>query len=255
MNNPINGRRYAVAIDEEHDHKPGRLHGFLWVMDVTDLANMVPVAAWDLSERACPWVGEPGVRFGAHQYREKLDSTLVYATWFAGGLRVLDLADPLLPVEVAHFMPEPGPGRPAAIQRRGCGRQRPDLPARPQPRLRYSGDDPVTDDTSDLLPPSVDPNTAALGIRRVSARNEASTRSVMMVRDHILVTDEKGTNTGPTPLEMTLSSLLGCEGVIINRCAEAMQFCLHRRRHARPMARWTSAARAGCRVCGLISTG
>jgi uncharacterized OsmC-like protein len=77
---------------------------------------------------------------------------------------------------------------------------------------------------ADLLPPSVDPDRKALGIRRVSARNEGSTRSVMMVRDHILVTDEKGTNTGPTPLEMTLSSLLGCEGVIINRCAEAMNF-------------------------------
>ncbi len=77
---------------------------------------------------------------------------------------------------------------------------------------------------NDLLPPSVDPNTKALGIRRVSARNEASTRTVMMVRDHVVITDEKESNTGPTPLEMTLSSLLGCEGVIINRCAEAMQF-------------------------------
>ena len=77
---------------------------------------------------------------------------------------------------------------------------------------------------NDLLPPSVDPKKNAIGIRRVSARNEAATRTVMMVRDHLLVTDEKGTNTGPTPLEMCLSSLLGCEGVIINRCAEAMQF-------------------------------
>lgn len=77
---------------------------------------------------------------------------------------------------------------------------------------------------NDLLPPSVDPNTKALGIRRVSARNEASTRTVMMVRNHVVITDEKESNTGPTPLEMTLSSLLGCEGVIINRCAEAMQF-------------------------------
>ena len=76
----------------------------------------------------------------------------------------------------------------------------------------------------DLLPPSVDQAKKALGIRRVSARNEASTRSVMMVRDHVVITDEKGTNTGPTPLEMALSSLLGCEGVIINRCAEAMKF-------------------------------
>ncbi|PRY77460.1 OsmC family protein [Marivita geojedonensis] len=78
--------------------------------------------------------------------------------------------------------------------------------------------------TDDLLPPSVDPDTKALGIRRVVARNEASTRTVMMVRDHVLVSDEKETNTGPTPLEMCLSSLLGCEGVIINRCAEAMRF-------------------------------
>ncbi|MFY0692551.1 MAG: OsmC family protein [Paracoccaceae bacterium] len=77
---------------------------------------------------------------------------------------------------------------------------------------------------TELLPPSIDPKTKAIGIRRVTGRNEASTRSVMMVRDHVVITDEKGTNTGPTPLEMALSSLVGCEGVIINRCAEAMNF-------------------------------
>lgn len=82
----------------------------------------------------------------------------------------------------------------------------------------------MTDTADDLLPPSVDPKRKALGIRRVSARNEGSTRSVMMVRDHVVITDEKESNTGPTPLEMTLSSLCGCEGVIINRCAEAMKF-------------------------------
>ncbi len=77
---------------------------------------------------------------------------------------------------------------------------------------------------TDLLEPSIDPKKKAIGIRRVSAHNDAATRTVMMVRDHVLITDEKGTNTGPTPLEMALSSLLGCEGVIINRCAEAMKF-------------------------------
>ena len=76
----------------------------------------------------------------------------------------------------------------------------------------------------DLLPPSVDPSKSAIGIRRVSARNDAATRTVITVRDHLLITDEKQTDTGPTPLEMALSSLLGCEGVIINRCAEAMNF-------------------------------
>jgi uncharacterized OsmC-like protein len=78
--------------------------------------------------------------------------------------------------------------------------------------------------SDDLLAPSVDPDKALLGVRKVAARNEASTRTVMMVRDHVLITDEKESNTGPTPLEATLASLLGCEGVIINRCAEAMTF-------------------------------
>lgn len=76
----------------------------------------------------------------------------------------------------------------------------------------------------ELLEPSIDPNKRAIGIRRVSARNQAATRTVMTVRDHELITDERETNTGPTPLEMALSSLLGCEGVIINRCAQAMGF-------------------------------
>ena len=83
-------------------------------------------------------------------------------------------------------------------------------------------------DDKDLLPPSVDPNKKAIGIRKVTAINEASTRSVMTVRGHIVITDEKGSDTGPTPLEFTLSSLIGCEGVIINRCVEAMSFTYSR---------------------------
>ena len=79
-------------------------------------------------------------------------------------------------------------------------------------------------DGEQLLPPSVDAKTPRLGIRKVSASNMASTRSVMRVRGHELVTDEPASDTGPTPLETTLASLLGCEGVIINRCAEAMRF-------------------------------
>ncbi len=80
------------------------------------------------------------------------------------------------------------------------------------------------DEPADLLPPGVDPDTPKLGIRHVNGHNEATTRSVLSVRGHTLITDEPASNTGPTPLEMTLASLVGCEGVIINRCAEAMRF-------------------------------
>ena len=103
---PIDGRKIAVVVDEEHDHTPGRLHAFLWVFDVTDYDNIQALSAFDVSELDSPWSRAPG-RFGAHQFREKFDSTLCYVTWFAGGLRVVDLADPARPEEVAHFIPEP----------------------------------------------------------------------------------------------------------------------------------------------------
>jgi hypothetical protein len=110
LENRIGGRRIAVAIDEEHDHTPGRLHGFLWIFDVSDYDNIQAISAFDVSEMDSPWARAPG-RFGAHQFREKLDSTLVYATWFAGGLRIVDIADPFHPKEVGHFIPEPPEGQ------------------------------------------------------------------------------------------------------------------------------------------------
>ena len=109
----VGGRRYAVAIDEEHTHIKGRLHGFIWVLDVTDLSEIRAVSAFNVSELDSPFSIVPGARFGAHQYRERLDSTLVYATWFSGGLRIVDVADPMLPVEVGHYIPEPIGGEPA----------------------------------------------------------------------------------------------------------------------------------------------
>lgn len=84
-------------------------------------------------------------------------------------------------------------------------------------------------DTTDLLAPSVDPKTRKLGIRRVAGANDAGTRTVIQVRHFDpVVTDEPdtmgGTNTAPSPLEMALVSLVGCEGVILNGCAKALNF-------------------------------
>jgi len=77
---------------------------------------------------------------------------------------------------------------------------------------------------NDNLLPCVDPNIKTLGIRPVVARNEASTQTAIKVRDHVLVSDKKDTDTGPTPLEICLDSLAGCEGVIFKRCAREMKF-------------------------------
>jgi hypothetical protein len=109
---PVQGKRIAIAVDEEHDHVYGQPHGFIWVFDVSDLADIRPLSTFQLSEMESPW-SRSGTRFGAHQYQEHLDDTLVYSVWFAGGLRILDVADPFLPREVGHFIPEPVNGHAA----------------------------------------------------------------------------------------------------------------------------------------------
>lgn len=109
---PVQGRRIAIAVDEEHDHVYGQPHGFIWVFDVTDVGAMQPLSTFQLSEMESPW-SRSGLRFGAHQFQEHLDDTLVYSVWFAGGLRILDVADPFVPREVGHFIPEPVGGHPA----------------------------------------------------------------------------------------------------------------------------------------------
>jgi uncharacterized OsmC-like protein len=80
-----------------------------------------------------------------------------------------------------------------------------------------------------ILEPSIDPKTKKIGIRHVRARNDGGTRTKVMVRDFEPVyTDEPsslgGTNTAPSPLETVLVALVGCDGVIINGVAKAMDF-------------------------------
>jgi hypothetical protein len=106
---PVGGRDVAVVFDEEHDHVPGRLHAGMWLFDVTDIAAIKPISMFHVSELDSPWsrVG----RFGAHQPAEHMKDSLVYASWFSGGLRIIDIADPAQPKEVGHFMPEPSDGQ------------------------------------------------------------------------------------------------------------------------------------------------
>ncbi|OGA43727.1 MAG: hypothetical protein A3G24_17205 [Betaproteobacteria bacterium RIFCSPLOWO2_12_FULL_62_13] len=120
---PIDGRQIALAIDEEDQahsaeemaRRRGRPHGCLWVFDVTDLPNVQPLAIFELSELDSPWSRAAPGRFGAHQFRERMTDTLVYCTWFAGGLRIVDIADPAAPREVGHFIPEPPRGQPGPL--------------------------------------------------------------------------------------------------------------------------------------------
>jgi hypothetical protein len=120
---PLGGRQIALAIDEEdHAHsaeevarRRGRLHGSLWTFDITDPAKIQPLAIFQVSELDSPWSRATPGRFGAHQFQEHMKGgdTLVYCAWFAGGLRIVDVADPSAPREVGWFIPEPAAGKAA----------------------------------------------------------------------------------------------------------------------------------------------
>lgn len=121
MPKPLGGKQIAIAIDEEdHAHsaeemarRRGRPHGCLWTFDITNVENIQPLAIFEVSELDSPWSRAAPGRFGAHQCQEhwKGGDTLLYCAWFAGGLRIVDIADPAAPQEIGHFIPEPAAGK------------------------------------------------------------------------------------------------------------------------------------------------
>jgi hypothetical protein len=109
---PLAGREVAVAIDEAHGRHHGQIPAGMWLFDVGDLTHIKPLGHFQVSELDTPWARKGG-RFGAHQFQEHIEGTLVYCTWFSGGLRVVDIGDPSSPQEVAWYIPEPRGGQPS----------------------------------------------------------------------------------------------------------------------------------------------
>jgi hypothetical protein len=117
----IGGRRIALAIDEEDqaqsageaEARRGRAHACILTFDVSDLADIKPLGQFHVSELDSPFSRTPGARFGAHQFCERMSGSIVHAAWFGGGLRIVDVADPLRPSELGYFIPEPVAGRAA----------------------------------------------------------------------------------------------------------------------------------------------
>jgi hypothetical protein len=110
---PIGGRRIAVSTEEERSHRgadAGQPHAPLRTWDVSDPTRPKLLCSYYLSESATPYPADK-VRFGTHQLREKVDEdNLIYVTWFAGGLRIIDISDPANPKERGYFIPKPGDG-------------------------------------------------------------------------------------------------------------------------------------------------
>ena len=117
----INGKRIALAVDEEDQAQSaneetarrGRAHACVLTFDVSDPADTKPLGRFVVSELNSPFSRTGGARFGAHQFCERMSGTICFATWFGGGLRVVDVGNPLSPREIGHYIPEPAGGRAA----------------------------------------------------------------------------------------------------------------------------------------------
>ncbi|HEX2227240.1 MAG TPA: RNA polymerase subunit sigma-70 [Candidatus Binatia bacterium] len=110
---PIVGRRIAVSTEEERARRgsdAGKPHAPLRTWDVSDPSAPKLLYSYYLPESATPYPAA-NVRFGTHQLREKVDEdNLLYVTWFAGGLRIIDISDPTKPQERGYFIPKPADG-------------------------------------------------------------------------------------------------------------------------------------------------
>ena len=110
----IGGRSIAVSTEEERPKRGvdvGRPHAPLRTWDVTDPTMPAILCTYQLDEQAQPYHGDH-VRFGTHQLREIVDrDCMLYVTWFAAGLRMIDISDPARPAERGHFIPQPAAGR------------------------------------------------------------------------------------------------------------------------------------------------
>jgi len=104
---PQRGRRVMVVADEDVAELWPSMPAFAWVFDITVETAPVAIATVQVEGVAAR---PQAAMTGCHQPAERALGSLVPFAWFAQGMRLVDLADPFHPREVAHWQGEPPPG-------------------------------------------------------------------------------------------------------------------------------------------------
>jgi len=99
-------RDYVFVVNEALAYGCAETRQKVWVIDVSDEAQPRHVAWFDVPE------GEfcrRGLRFGAHASNEAQPPVfarrLLFFSWFAAGVRAVDIRDPRRPREVGYYIP------------------------------------------------------------------------------------------------------------------------------------------------------
>jgi hypothetical protein len=119
---PIGERPYLVVTDEARARQNYRDSQFMWIIDIRDETNPIPVSTW-FPEREKYF--NRGGRFGAHNILERITdegpwANIVFITYFNAGLRAVDVSDALRPKEIGCYVPALPDGQ-KAIQSNDIG--------------------------------------------------------------------------------------------------------------------------------------
>ena len=105
----LHGRNVLLVADEDVMRIPPGTPAFLWLVDISEETRPTPFASFQVDGID----GPPQPEFtGCHQPCEEVRGTEIPVAWFAHGLRIVDIANPHAPREVASFVPDAaGDGR------------------------------------------------------------------------------------------------------------------------------------------------
>jgi hypothetical protein len=105
----LHGRRIMILADEDVAKLWDSAPAFSWIVDITQEAMPLPIATFQVPGLDPEGAPQPPMS-GCHQPSERFTGTVIPFAWFAQGLRLVNIADPYHPVEVAHFHPDPPEG-------------------------------------------------------------------------------------------------------------------------------------------------
>ncbi len=117
---PIFDRELLIVADECIRDGGEDWPKLTWVVDARDETNLVPISTLPLPP--VEEYGSRGGRYGSHNLHENQpgafrSSSLIFGTYFNGGVRVHDITDPYRPEEVAYYVPAtPEGSRAGAVQ-------------------------------------------------------------------------------------------------------------------------------------------
>lgn len=107
---PLFSRDLLIVSDECVEDGGADWPKLTWVVDARREDNLVPIATLPLPPVEA--YAQRGGRYGSHNLHENRpgdasfrSDTLIFGTFFSGGLRAYDISNPLQPREVAAFVP------------------------------------------------------------------------------------------------------------------------------------------------------